>query len=500
MVNDFNKPQRQSTVGVLVLFVDSLQKVIRAFFPILLVALFKSEHLNKVFIFLGIVVFIVIGAVVAYLKFIHYTFYIDKENDAFIIQEGIFNKTKTTIQLNKIQQVNLNQSFIQRLIGVYGLDIDTAGSDNKEAAIKAVSHELALALKARLLETNTSLQHHDEQDESMVEPIVLTSEPFLKIHFSSLVKIGLTSNYLKTIGLLLTFFFTMMENIDNMGKEDLIDQKMEQITSNFSVWYLILVVVIGLFTVVFVLNMLRTIIKYFNFTIAKQKGSLLLSFGLINTKSTIVKPEKVQRVIVSRNYFQKKLNVLEIRIKQAVKEEKQSQNAQIEIPGCNDKEKNEIIELIFGQQPQKGLMLTPNFRKLVFSIFLVIVLPLSGFVLLGTYVDAKLFNYSGLAFAYSLFFLVILYFGFRNYRLFVNEKHIIKQSGAWDIDTEVLEIEKIQALSTSQLFWHKSLNIGSLTLHTAAGNVTFNLANFDTVKNYVNLWLYKIEAYNKNWM
>lgn len=500
MENNFNQPQRQSTIGILVMFVDSLQKVARAFLPLLLVFFFKSENLSKWLVLLGIVALFVIVAIVAYLKFINFTFFIDDENDEFIIQAGIINKTKTTIQLDKIQQVNISQSLIQRLIGVYALDVDTAGSDNKEGNIKAISHELALALKAKLLEnkahnkiTETIASHATEQE-------VQQTEPFLRIHFLSLIKVGITSNYVKTIGLLLTFFFTIMENLENIGKDDVIDDKVEQFMTQHAVWYFFLIIIIGLFTVVFIINIVRTIVKYFNYTITKQKGSLLLSFGLISTKSTIVKPEKVQVVSVSQNYFQKKLNVLEVRIKQAVRDEKQHHKSQIEVPGCNENEKNEIMQLIFNKLPQKGVVLKPNFRKLGFSIFLVIVLPLTGFFMLGNYANPKLLNYYSFALVYALFFLVILFFGFRNYRLFVNEKHIIKQSGAWDIENEIIEIGKIQALSTSQLFWHKSLNIGSLTLHTAGGNVTFHLGNYDKIKNYINLWLYQIEASNKNWM
>ncbi|MBL7887849.1 MAG: PH domain-containing protein [Flavobacterium sp.] len=500
MENNFNQPQRQSTIGILVMFVDSLQKVARAFLPLLLVFFFKSENLSKWLVLLGIIALFVIVAIVAYLKFINFTFFIDDENDEFIIQDGIINKTKTTIQLDKIQQVNISQSLIQRLIGVYALDVDTAGSDNKEGNIKAISHELALALKAKLLENKAYNKITEAIVSHATEREVQQTEPFLRIHFLSLIKVGITSNYVKTIGLLLTFFFTIMENLENIGKDDVIDDKVEQFMTQNAVWYFFLIIIIGLFTVVFIINIVRTIVKYFNYTITKQKGSLLLSFGLISTKSTIVKPEKVQVISVSRNYFQKKLNVLEVRIKQAVRDEKQHHKSQIEVPGCNENEKNEIMQLIFNELPQKGLMLKPNFRKLGFSIFLVIVLPLTGFFMLGNYAQPKLLNYYSFALVYALFFLVILSFGFRNYRLFVNEKHIIKQSGAWDIENEIIEIGKIQALSTSQLFWHKNLNIGSLTLHTAGGNVTFHLGNYNKIKDYINLWLYQIEASNKNWM
>lgn len=101
---------------------------------------------------------------------------------------------------------------------------------------------------------------------------------------------------------------------------------------------------------------------------------------------------------------------------------------------------------------------------------------------------------------YSLFLLLILIFGYRNNRLYVSEDFIIKQSGAWDVDNSIIEPLKIQAITTSQLFWHKKANIGSVTIHTAGGDLSFQLGNYTKIKNYVNLWLYKIEISNSNWM
>jgi putative membrane protein len=61
----------------------------------------------------------------------------------------------------------------------------------------------------------------------------------------------------------------------------------------------------------------------------------------------------------------------------------------------------------------------------------------------------------------------IVYFSFRNNRLFINDDFIIRQSGAWDVDNEIIEPGKIQAITTSQLFWHKSVDIGSITIQLA---------------------------------
>lgn len=501
---NFNQPQRQSSIGVLVMFFDSLQKFGRAFLPIIFIYVLKFKQYSILSISLIIIALIVVVGIIAYLRYLNFTFYIDDENDEFIVSDGIFNKTKTTIQLNKIQQVNIHQNLLQRIINIYSLSVDTAGSEKKEGNIKAISHSLALALKAKLLENegkSTEAISDENHSENHTNPIP-ENHPFLKINLLSLIKVGVTSNYVKSVGLILTFFFTIAENLHQIGKDDLINRdKIESVVDSYPIIYGILFFILIMFAIIFILNIARTLLKFFNYSITKQKGSLLLSYGLINTESTILKPEKVQIVKVSQNYFQKKLNVLEIKIKQASGDDDvKDKKSQIEIPGCNTLEKEEILKLIFQQLPEKGVLLKPNWRKLGFSIFLTIVLPLCGFFTCGKYITPEVFQYSHFAIAYTIFFMVILFFAFRNYKLFINENHIIKQSGAWDIENEIIEIKKIQAISTSQLFWHKNLNIGSITLHTAGGNIAFQLGNFSQLRNYINLWLYEIETSDSNWM
>lgn len=495
----FNKPQRQSKVGILVLFFYTLQKFGRAFFPIILIFLVKSEKVNMLFLIPGVLFTLALLGLYAYFSYLNFTFYIDKENDEFVINEGIFNKSKTTIQLDKIQQVNINQSLIQKIIGVYALEVDTAGSAKKEGSIKAISHELALVLKAKLLDNEKKVNQSDEL--TVTEIVSDEPKPFIKIGLLTLLKIGITSNYLRSIGLLFLFYSTVQENLRNFSETDYLDgSQLDDYFAAQSFLQGILIVGIALILIVLLVNIVRTVVKFFGFTISKQQGSLLLSFGLFNTKSTIVKPEKVQITTITRNFFQRKMDILEIKIQQAKSDDLESKKDNIEIPGCNDVEKNEILKLIFNTVPQKGVMLKPNWRNLRFSAFLGIVLPLSLYFGFGYYLEPLAFDYAFVAVGYTIFVAVILIFSYRNNRLFVSDDYIIIQSGAWDVDNKIIQIGKIQALTTSQLFWHKTPNIGSLTIHTAGGDVRFSLGDFKTIKQYVNLWLYEVESKNINWM
>jgi putative membrane protein len=489
---DFSQPQRQSQTGIIVMFFYALQQYARALFPLVLVFVFKAGTIGQLFFWIAFIAILLGIGVTAYLQYLNFDFFLDEAADEFVIREGVFNKTKTTIKLNKIQQVNITQNLLQRVIGVYALDVDTAGSNKKEGTIRAVSHQVALALKARLLE-NEAREPSQTKDSQTTQ----TERPFVSIGPISLLKVGITSNYVRTFGLLFAGALTVYENVRQAGFDasDRIDGYIE----NGLAFKSLLFFIAFLFVVVLIVNIVRMLVRYFGYAVTRQRGSLLLSFGLVSTKSTIIKPEKVQITTVSQNYFQRKLDILELRVRQATAGEKVERKSIIEIPGCNAAERDAILNLLFGQVPQKGEMLRPNFRKLVFAIFLAIVLPLAVFFTVAAYVP-QWYEAVYAVPVYAFLVALVLVFGYRNYRLFVGERFIIRTSGAWDVEDRIIEPHKIQAVSTSQLFWHKTLNIGSLTLHTAGGDVRFSLGNFQRIKQHVNRWLYEMEKGDTNWM
>src|SRR5690606_25278041 len=88
----------------------------------------------------------------AWIWYRNFQFYIDPLEEVFVLQRGVWNKKKTLIQLNRIQQVNSSQHVIQQLLDVHTLEIETAGSAEPEIRIKAVKQATVEALKAYLME------------------------------------------------------------------------------------------------------------------------------------------------------------------------------------------------------------------------------------------------------------------------------------------------------------------------------------------------------------
>ncbi len=206
---------------------------------------------------------------------------------------------------------------------------------------------------------------------------------------------------------------------------------------------------------------------------------------------------------IGRNFFQKKLDINDLKIRQASGVEasdKEQKKTAIEIPGCNEQEKESLLKFLLGQVPQRGVSVKPNIRKIIFDILRFLVIPVCIFFLVAQHIYRDLLEYVIFLPVYIIFVCIMIYFAFRNSRLFVNDEFIIKRSGAWDIDNDIIMPHKIQSLSVTQYFWHKSSDIGILSLHTAGGTISFGLADFTRLKALVNHWLYQVETTDKHWM
>lgn len=500
MQNNFSQPQRQSLIGVLIMFADTLQNALRALWPILIVWLFRIDTMNKIYLTIGSIAVFALAGIIAYLKYINFTFYLDEESEEFVIKKGIFNKSRLGIPLDKIQQVNINQSLLQKFIGVHALEVDTAGSSKKEVAIRAITHDLAIALKARLLDGKKREVNSDSSEIEVQEEL----NTFVQISLLTLFKTGITSNYVRSFGILLAFFITSFQFIEDLVKAaELDDDPLDTYLNTEVLLKFMMFIISAIILLTIVVNLGRTILKFFNFTIKKQNKSLLLSYGLLNTKNTIIRPEKVQMVTVGRNYFQKKLDILDIKIRQASSQEANNQDqgkSAIEIPGCNTAEKDMLLQFLLQEIPQKGIVIKPSIRKILMESIKFLILPIAVFFFFAIKISPEFMEYIQFLPIYMLFVGLVIYFGFRNSRLFVNDNFIVKQSGAWDIEKDYIAPHKIHAVSVRQYFWHKSSDIGIVNLYTAGGKISFGLANYTKLKELVNYWLYQVETTNKHWM
>lgn len=499
MESDFSKPQRQSVKGIAIMFADTFQGIIRAMWAPLLIVFYRFDWSKMLYFGIGLLVVLLIIGVIAYLKYIHFTFFLDEQKQEFVIQKGIITKNKMTIQLNKIQQVNINQSLVQKLVGVYSLDIDTAGSNKKEVSIRAIDHRIAQHLKEKLLESEKVVV-----DSETVNQESTTNQPFLKISLATLLKVGVTSNYGRSIALIIGFMGSLYGGFHDVVNSFEVDEEqvnglVEEGMNYFSLSFFIFII----FALVLLINLVRTVVKYFDYQMTLQKNALAITFGLFAKKNTLLKPSKVQITTYSQNYFQKKLNLFDLNLKQASSTDEadaEGKKNDIEVPGCNQTERDAILYKILKNIPSAEQTIQPNYRYLIKGVILGVVFPVAIILFVGLFVYEEVQFYFPFLIVYVLFIGIILFFKFKNYRLLLSHDCIIIKSKAWDVEHQIVEPFKIQGVTTKQYFWHKKSDVVHLTIHTAGGDLNFNFANYSLVKPWINYWLYEVERNERSWM
>lgn len=499
---DFYQPNRQDSIGILVSFFVTLQKVFRAFLPLLflIVVKFKSSiGYFGVYLIYFIVITFVFLVVYAYFNYRNFTFYIDKNINSFVITKGVFTKSQTIIQLDKIQQVNINQSFINKVLEIYSIEIDSAGSKSKEGVIPAVSLELAEQLKDTLLE-HKSKENVDELDNGKNTKIK-ESEYSKSIGIGTLLKVGITSNYLYSIGIVIVFINTLYYRgskiFEVFYKEDLtalVDNTVITIS------FVFIVLAILFFTSILV-NLIRTLIRFFNYRVILKNANLYLSYGLFHSKSTIIKPTRVQIIKITRNYFQKLLKITNFKVYQVFGSDAENKKTALEIPGCSNTELSSLFKMISNNDftLEGKERLKHNYRFFGFRFFLLVIIPL--FLLYMIFNPSTtltyLIVYGGVYFVVVTFLLWCYY---KNGELILSDHFIILKSGIWDITHTIIEPNKIQKIKVTQLVWQKDYNVGSLILYTAGGVAKFSTSDYKKLCYYRDLWLANIESVNRNWM
>ena len=490
----FDQPQRQSPMGMAVESGLILFHLVKSAWPVFLVMFLRLETINLVYLSGCILIVLLLICIFGYLTYRNTSFYIDESSGEFILNRGIINKQRAVVSLSRIQQVNINQDFIHKIFDIYSVAIETAGSAKSEATIHAIARHTARALQTRLLETSAS-----------TDPVVQSAtpgmpKPFIEIGLDSLFKIGITSRYLESFSLLIAFFYAIYSNARDIwwsGEED--EQELNNLIGSFFTLQAMGMFLGGFIVIILLFNLIRTLITYYGFTISQKGRSLMISYGLFNTKNTIIRPAKVQITKVTQNYFQRKMDLVQLSVHQPSSDINVDKKAKITVPGCNGAEEKKLMAFIYGHQPEKGYAIRPNWRKMLPGIMIFMLLPLLVYGYVHHYNGLPPYVHS-FALLYLLLAACMIYLSYRNSRLYVSPDFVIRQSGIWDITTEYLEPYKIQAVSSKQMPWHRKRNIGHITLHTAGGDLAFRFGNFSQLQTLKNQWLFQVESSNQEWM
>ncbi|WP_423818694.1 PH domain-containing protein [Salinimicrobium sp. TIG7-5_MAKvit] len=499
---NFSEPQRQSGVGLVLIFATSLYHIGRNLWVVVFYFAFKEVDQRMLF-FAGAALMLVLLLSLGYsiLYFLNFKFHLDEKNQEFVLQKGVFSSDVINIPFEKIQQVNFRRNILQRIIGVYSVVVETAGSQDKEVEIKALSEEkanlLAEKLMARAEEERTETSAEVEEDPEKIPATTTKAVPQWehKVQLWTLVKLGLTSNYLRGVGIIVAFYFTLREQF--MFNDELAAQLQEPQVyfSQGKYLFIIFLLLVGM-----LLTVGETVVKYFGLHLQKYKDTLQVEMGLRNNTKVNLKASRIQLLQVLTNPIQKKMDLFQVKISLASSENDLEKN-QVKIAGLPPKVVQQVKDYFYQSEIRENFRVKPSKYLLIRRISRGLIPLVILSVFLFFYAQLVMLSWVvGIASAYVVLLCIYNFYYFRRLQLGISEEFLIRYSGVWVQKEEYLEVFRLQAVSVSQPLWYKKRGLGNLTFHSAGGDVDFPMVKMEEVQPILNCLIYKIEVTEKAWM
>lgn len=493
---DFNQPQRQSWRGLILFFSISLKNIIKALWPAIILLLLKQNSLDDSQLYLiwfaiAFLFLLIVANTVMY--FMNFYFYI-KESE-LIIEKGFFKKVKIIIPLDKIQSINTKQSILQQLLKVVSLEIDTAGSSQKEAKFISLNRETAERLQGLLSEYKGSKY---ETPESQLSESSIHEKTILKLNFWDLFKIGLSENHLKSllvIYLFLSGIYQQLKDLFSNRIEDATNQAGGILENSGAVFITLLLIISLLLLIAF--SVFMVILRYYNLQFTRQENAFLLKSGLLNKKDILLPYSKIQLISWNSNPIRKIMDFVSVHITQASNIDLNKKQAII-IPGCNkihlERIKNEIF--INLQDESWSTHKSHNMFFIRLWVIRIFVLSIPLILIIPDYWETYIF---------VCFWIIIsgvfTYFSYKKRFLKISKNYLQISKGCIGKEFSMMSNYKVQMLKLNQNFFQKRRKTATVTIYTSGSkkliipylqeNIAYDLYNY---------LLFVTESTERNWM
>lgn len=497
---DFFTPQRQSSVAIGIILIKFIRMTIRAFWPIFLsyfIGRRTSSNFEDIigYIAIGFAAFNLIGSVLTYFRF-----YFHLEENAIVIDKGVLKRTKTNIPFERIQTINFTQNILHQIFGVVSVEIDSAGAKKSEISIDALSKDKAVALREFILAEKEQLasEKHNAQEianETVEEP---SSDLLLQLSISDLLKVGVSQNHFRSMGIIFAFVFTTInEMTDNIGDliADQFDQYESYVVNNTLFAFLASIILVGLIS--FLFSLVNTFLKYFDLKLWLSQKGLKLVKGLLNREEITINKHKVQTVAWSTNPIRKIFGIYTLELEQASSTEASTLKSKIKVPGCYKQQVSKVISMVFpteylGNEPQHRVHALVKQRIILFYGLAPSLIGLASWF----WIEEAAF-YFLLTLPLSFYF-AHLYHKKRSYE--INEELIRSNGGTIGTDNLLTQIHKVQAVRIKQSWYQKRKNLATMELYTAAGEMTVPFITMSEALQLESFILYRIETDKREWM
>jgi putative membrane protein len=462
----------------------------------LYLAFINKDSQEWFFIVLSIV-FALVAFPFNFLSYYYFTFLIKK--DEIIIKHGVLSRNQRNIPIERVQNVDITQNFLQQMLNIAKVEIQTAGGTETEGLLEYVSKKDAEEIRDVIRQYQNIIEQEKEDEKAVtVENDLQTEDELIDQETNS--EQNTTPNYsylnrkengekelfkmsireLVTYGMLrfrplvlvgifillqyLNVFPSLMEDVESY----LDVESLKELDVTMIVIYAILFLLLTMF-LSWIADILLTVNQFYDFRLSLEGNKLHTEYGLLGKRKGTIPLKKLQSVTMTSNFITRKLNLYSLRLQTAGLGVRKSM-PEIAVPLASY---NRVQELAHGirnfQDPVDFKHVSPlTIRRAMFRYSMAL-LPILALGLYLTTWMALLLILTPL-----LYYAAVLRYQYRGYA--IQDENILIKQGFFFQRISIIPIQKIQTLHIVETYFQRRLGLATINVDTA-GMETFSDAS-----------------------
>ena len=381
----------------------------------------------------------VVGSVVRWSRFLYRL-----DERALHLRGGLLQRWERTIQLSRIQSVDVIQKLTHRAFGVVELRIEVVGGQSTEAPLVALVPEEATRLRALLMS--------DLADEG--EP---SAPPLIQMRPRDLLVAGLTGGRVAVVAAIAGWAFqllpedTLVVNLDRLAGTDRSGLETALLIAG------------ALLAASVLISLATTVVVYWGFTAHRRGDRLVITRGLLQTRRSVIPLARIQAVRIEENLIRRVFGLASMRVLTAGygRDSGDQQQASMLVPVASLERCRSVAEAALDSNGvwDAGLRPAPEaalVRRLVFASVVGVTALALGFALPDRAQPATI-----------LVLPLAIWFGYLAWRGLghaVATRHVVARSGALTRRTTVAARANVQHLILRRSPTQRPFGLASLTL------------------------------------
>ncbi len=371
--------------------------------------------------------------------------------DTFDVRSGVFSRREREIPFHRIQNVDIEQNVVHRLLGIAEVRLETAGGGSTEAQLQYVSRTEADRLQDVISDRKRGATAGEESD-------AVADETIFELTDREHIILGLVSADFRFLG-----FFSVLLPVIVPQVAGALDPSTRLLLLLGPA--LAFVALVGFW----LLSGFLQILRYYDFTLTRHGEELRYERGLLQRYTGTVPLSKVQTVTLRENVLARTLGYASLVIQTAGYAPGQG-DSQVEsaVPIAK---RDRAVALAREIEPFGDISFTrppKRARSRYAARYTLALLGLTGLFWVGNSVTGWLpFWYAPLA-AIPIT-PVAAHLKWKHLGYYVDEEYVITRRGFWRRQTIVVPHDRVQTVFSSQTIFQRRRHLGTVTVDTAGG-------------------------------